>query len=97
MIGKDSVQASEKLYKAAEETVKAFTQHYGLNDILSKVNKRDGWTFTDLEKTVLVISRILGKWFGEVWDRTWALHITVCRENCELIKENHRRSLITSS
>lgn len=35
-----------------------------------KVNNRDRWTVTELEKAVLAISRILGEWFREAWDRT---------------------------
>ena len=40
LIDRDPVQASEKLYKAAEECVKALAQHYNLEDVLSKVNER---------------------------------------------------------
>ncbi len=71
LIEKDPVQASEKLYKAAEECVKALAQYYGLRDILSKVNERGRWTVTELEKAVEAISERLGDWFGEAWDRAW--------------------------
>ncbi len=40
LIDKDPVQASEKLYKAAEESVKALAQYYDLKDILSRVSER---------------------------------------------------------
>ncbi len=36
------VQASEKLYKAAEESVKALAQYYDLKNILSRVSERVG-------------------------------------------------------
>ncbi|WP_291766895.1 PaREP1 family protein, partial [Caldivirga sp. UBA161] len=75
LVDKDPVQASEKLYKAAEECVKALAQHYDLRDVLDKVNERGRWTVTELEKAVLAISRRLGDWFGEAWDRAWVLHV----------------------
>ncbi|WP_243679172.1 PaREP1 family protein [Vulcanisaeta distributa] len=71
------MQASEKLYKAAEECVKALAQYYDLKNILGRVNERGGrWTVTELEKAVEAISERLGDWFGgEAWDRAWALHV----------------------
>jgi hypothetical protein len=74
LVERDPVQASEKLYKAAEETVKALTAHFNLSDILTKVEKRGGWTVTELEKAVEAISERLGEWFSAAWDRAWALH-----------------------
>jgi len=74
-IEKNPVQASEKLYKAAEESVKLLTLHLGISDALSQVKQRDRWTVTDLEKAVETISKKLGDWFGEAWDRAWALHV----------------------
>jgi hypothetical protein len=74
-IEKNPVQASEKLYKAAEESVKLLTLHLGISEALSQVRQRDRWTVTDLEKAVETISKKLGDWFGEAWDRAWALHV----------------------
>jgi hypothetical protein len=74
-IEKNPVQASEKLYKAAEESVKLLTLHLGISEALSQVKQRDRWTVTDLEKAVEAISKKLGDWFGEAWDRAWALHV----------------------
>ncbi|MDT7969934.1 MAG: PaREP1 family protein [Vulcanisaeta sp.] len=76
---KDTVQASEKLYKAAEEVVKALAIHYGFDDILNRVNERGRWTVTELEKAVLRISKHLGDWVRAVWDeanylRVWGFH-----------------------
>jgi len=72
---KDPVQASEKLYKAAEEVVKAFTVHFNLTDIIRRVDERGRWTATELEKAVLRISGKLGEWFFDSWDKAWALHV----------------------
>ena len=74
-IEKNPVQASEKLYKAAEESVKLLTLHLDISEALSQVKRRDGWTVTDLERAVEAISKKLGDWFGEAWDRAWALHV----------------------
>jgi hypothetical protein len=74
-VEKNPVQASEKLYKAAEESVKLLTLHLGISEALSQVRQRDRWTVTDLEKAVETISKKLGDWFGEAWDRAWALHV----------------------
>lgn len=75
LVDKDPVQASEKLYKAAEECVKALAMHFNLEDILRGVEKRGRWAVADLEKAVEAIGEMVGGWFGEAWDRAWALHV----------------------
>ena len=75
LIDKDPIQASEKLYKAAEECVKALAMHFNLEDILRGVEKRGRWAVADLEKAVEAISEMVGGRFGEAWDRAWALHV----------------------
>jgi hypothetical protein len=75
LVDKDPVQASEKLYKAAEEAVKALTIHLDLKSILESVEKRGRWTVTELEKAVIKISEKLGRWFISAWDSAWALHV----------------------
>jgi hypothetical protein len=75
LVEKDPIQASEKLYEAAEEAVKALALHLGLSEVLEKVEGRGRWTTTDLEKAVLKISEKIGRWFGAAWDRAWVLHV----------------------
>ncbi len=75
LLDKDPIQASEKLYKAVEECVKAFAKHFKLEDILGKVGERGRWTVTDLEKAVLRISERVGEWFRRVWDEANYLHV----------------------
>lgn len=75
LIEKDPVQASEKLYKAAEEIVKALAVHFNLENILSRVRERGRWTAVELEKAVLAISKRLGEWFFNAWDHAWNLHV----------------------
>jgi hypothetical protein len=72
---KDSVQASEKLYKAAEEIVKALAVHYSLGNILKIVEKRGRWAVAELEEAVELISQRVGEWFITSWDSAWALHV----------------------
>jgi len=75
LVDKEPVQASEKLYKAAEECVKALALHLNLSDIVKKAKERGRWTATELEKSVLKISEKLGEWFRQAWDTAWTLHV----------------------
>jgi hypothetical protein len=75
LIDKNPIQASEKLYKAAEEVVKALTTYFNLSDIIEKVDERKRWTITELDKASRSISEKLGKWFRSSWDTAWALHV----------------------
>ncbi|MFP3157442.1 MAG: PaREP1 family protein [Caldivirga sp.] len=75
LVDKDPVQASEKLYKAAEETVKALAIHFNLVNIIKSVDERGRWTVTDLERAALEISRKLGRWFRATWDAANYLHV----------------------
>jgi len=71
----DPVQASEKLYKAAEEAVKALALHFNLSDVVERVEKRGRWTVTELEKAVEAIAERVGDWFRNSWDSAWVLHV----------------------
>jgi hypothetical protein len=75
LIDKDPVQASEKLYKAAEEAVKALTTYFNLKDILEDVERSGRWSVGKLEKAALRISEKVGEWFRSSWDAAWALHV----------------------
>jgi len=75
LIEEDTIQASEKLYKAAEEIIKALAIHYNLIDILTKTKSRGRWTVTDIEKAVKEISNKIGSWFLDSWDHAWILHV----------------------
>ncbi len=63
LIEKDAVQACEKLYKAAEEVVKALTIYFGIRKILEHVKERGIWTVTDLSKAAHEIASRMGEWF----------------------------------
>jgi hypothetical protein len=75
LVDKDPVQASEKLYKAAEECVKALAIHYNLSDILEVVEKRGRWTVTELDKVVRRLYKVVGKWLKDSWESANYLHI----------------------
>ena len=70
----DAVQASEKLYKAAEESVKAAAVLLGLSEVLEEVEARGRWTVTDLERVVKALDeRVPGA--RACWDAAWVLHV----------------------
>ncbi|RJS74072.1 hypothetical protein CW710_02345, partial [Candidatus Bathyarchaeota archaeon] len=48
LVDEDPVQASEKLYKAAEKAVKQLARSLGVEDVLKLVEERGRWTVTDL-------------------------------------------------
>jgi len=75
LIDRDPVQASEKLYEAAEESVKALAAYFDLKDILEGVERSGRWSVEKLEKAVLRISEKVGEWFRSSWDAAWALHV----------------------
>jgi hypothetical protein len=75
LVGRDPVQASEKLYKAAEEAVKALAIFYDLQDVLAGVEEKGRRTVSYLEKAVEAISERLGGRFLQSWDNAWALHV----------------------
>uniref|UniRef100_A0A7C1GIY8 Superfamily I DNA and RNA helicase and helicaseubunit n=1 Tax=Thermofilum adornatum TaxID=1365176 RepID=A0A7C1GIY8_9CREN len=87
---KDPVQASEKLYKAAEEAVKMLAISFNVEDILKTVDEMGRWTVTELEKAVSRISKKLGDWFSAAWDRANYLHVWGFHEaklDSEAVKE----------
>jgi hypothetical protein len=92
LVDTDPAQASEKLYKAAEEAVKALTIHFNLKDILEDVEKSGTWSVEKLEKAVLSISDKVGDWFRSLWDTPWALHVWGFRE-AKFDAEDVRRRL----
>ena len=75
LVDRDPIQASDKLYKAAEEVVKSLTIHFDLSDIIKRVGERGRWTATELEKAVEAITEKVGEWFRYSWDAAWVLHV----------------------
>jgi hypothetical protein len=75
LIDKDPVQASEKLYKAAEEAIKAMAVALGLDEAKT-AETQDRWTAQLLFDAVDSISTKLNR--KEIrlwWGRAWFLHV----------------------
>ncbi|MEM2842251.1 MAG: PaREP1 family protein [Thermoproteota archaeon] len=76
----DPIQSSEKLYKAAEECIKALAEEFSLDE--AKVaDERGRWTVTLLEKAVGKIASNLGVEVRIAWDAAnylliWGFHET---------------------
>jgi len=90
LVEKDPVQASEKLYKAVEESIKALAIVENLEEILRRVKNRGRWTVTDLDKAARKLSKKIGKWVLHTLDHAWTLHVWGFHEgklDSEAVKE----------
>jgi len=68
----DAIQASEKLYKAAEEAIKGQARiHADAKDVYAEAERRGRWNTTLLFKA----ARILGREIRHYWDSAWTLHV----------------------
>ena len=68
----DAIQASEKLYKAAEEAIKEQARiHADAKDVYAEAERRGRWNTTLLFKA----ARILGREIRHYWDSAWTLHV----------------------
>jgi len=66
----DSVQASEKLYKAAEEAIKILALTHA-PEVHKEALRRDRWT-TDL---LFKAADEMGREVRHCWDSAWTLHV----------------------
>ena len=74
LASKDAAQASEKLYKAAEEAVKALARTHA-NGVWKEVEKEGRWPSPLLFKAVRQIAGKLGGEIRNYWDTAWTLHV----------------------
>jgi len=72
---RDPTQASEKLYKAAEEVLKALAHSLGLAEVLRGVRGRGRWTVTDLEIVACEAAGRIDEGIYIGWDRANYLHV----------------------
>ena len=86
----DPVQASEKLYKAAEECVKALAERLNLEE----AGEKGRWTVTLLEKAVGKLADKLGMDVSFGWDAASYLHVWGFHE-AKLDTEDVRRRMPT--
>ena len=71
----NSIHASEKLYKAAEEAVKSLSQRYA-NGVWEEVVEEGRWTSPLLFKAVTQIARTLkNEQVRRYWNTAWTLHV----------------------
>ncbi len=70
----DIVQSSEKLYKSAEECVKALAEHFNLKEV-KDAEERGRWTVTLLERAVRGLAERLGKAVVDSWNGANYLHV----------------------
>ena len=92
LVNRDPAQASEKLYKAAEETVKALAAALRLNETRTAL-EQDMWTAALLFNAVDSISNKLSNEDVRLWWRAaWFLHVEGFRET-RLNAEQVRRDL----
>jgi len=70
----DPIQASEKFYKAAEESIEALTEAYAA-EIWEKAQKDGRWTAALLFDAVTVLTNKLGEEIKHGWQAAWVLHV----------------------
>jgi hypothetical protein len=70
----DAVQSSEKLYKAAEECVKALSERLSLPEA-KDAEEKGRWTVTLLERAVRKLSDKMGIDVQLAWDAANHLHV----------------------
>ena len=70
----DVVQASEKLYKAAEEAVKSLSKLYA-PDVYNEASAKERWTSGLLFKAAGEIADKLDSGVKHCWDAAWTLHV----------------------
>jgi hypothetical protein len=74
LIYRDPVQASEKLYKAAEEAVKALAKAFNLPQV-DEAEKIGRWTAELLFRAVNALAKKLGDEIYIGWHTAWFLHV----------------------
>jgi len=67
----DTVQASEKYYKAAEEAIKLLAKTLNLTNILEKVAKQRVWN----SRLLFDAARMVSQEFYDIWKNAWYLHV----------------------
>jgi len=72
---KNPIQASEKLYKVAEECVKVLAEKYGITEYREAL-ERGRWRLGLLDKAVVTLSKMLNEpMIIYAWDSAYYLHV----------------------
>ena len=75
LIDEDPVQASEKLYKAAEEAIKALVLKHRVTDIIRRVKGRGRWKTEDFFNASSTLRNVYGDKLRRHWSTAWELHV----------------------
>ncbi len=70
----DTVQASEKLYKVAEECIKAMAEALNLEEV-AKAREVGRWTLKLLDVAAKELSRRVSERIYDDWDHAYFLHV----------------------
>jgi CHAD domain-containing protein len=70
----DTVQASEKLYKVAEETIKAMASALGLPEA-KEANERGRWTLRLFDSAAARLAETIDRRIYDDWDHAYFLHV----------------------
>lgn len=71
---RDTVQASEKLYKASEEAIKILAERFGLKEYV-EAERKGRWTAALLFTAVRKLSAMVNPEIINYWDHAWFLHV----------------------
>ena len=84
----DPTQASEKLYKVAEECIKVLAEIHA-KEVYDEATEKGRWTVALLDRAVRELSAKIDPNILHYWDNAWALHVWGFHEerlNIESIK-----------
>ncbi len=74
-VGESPVQAAEKLYKAAEEAIKALALKHDIKRVIDRARERGRWRADDLFEAVSELRRIYGDEIRRMWSTALELHV----------------------
>ncbi len=72
VVDEDPVQASEKVYKSAEEAIKSMAHSLGLAEVIDRVAKRGRWTVAELER-VARRAKVTAYWDSANYLHVWGI------------------------
>jgi uncharacterized protein (UPF0332 family) len=75
MFEENPVQACEKLYKAAEEAIRALAIKHNIKEIIRRVGLRGRWKTDDFFDTVNILKKTYGDDIRRWWNTAWTLHV----------------------
>ena len=71
----DTIQSSEKLYKAVEECLKILVYYFDLKHIINRVKSRGRWSIDDYDEAAIELSKKIDKIVLDAWNNAMMLHV----------------------